>query len=119
MTADMSTCEEQILVSLGSPVIDCHSSRHIVGNRGAIQLSLIPLEPVIFLQGDGRLGRHSENKPAVTRGYLHLKVNQQAKIKSICVSFHGLARFQPLGGMSLFALGTKTTLPSVSHIANA
>lgn len=90
-------------MSLDPPVIDCHSLRHAVGIRGAIQLCFIPLEPVIFLQGDVRPGHHSEGKPAVTRGYLHLKVTQQTKIKSICVSFHGLARFQPLGGMSFIS----------------
>jgi len=68
-----------------------------VGTRGGIQLSFILLEPVMYLQGDEKSGRHFKSRPAVSRGYLLLKVTQMAKIKSIRVSFHGLTRFQSLG----------------------
>ncbi|KAJ5385776.1 hypothetical protein N7509_008317, partial [Penicillium cosmopolitanum] len=84
--------------SLEAPIGRCHSSSHVVGIRGGLKLSFILLEPVIYLQGDGKPDRHSKNQPAVSRGYLHLEVTKPTKIKGICVSFHGLARFQPLGG---------------------
>jgi len=86
--------------SLDDPVGNCRSSSHVVGIRGGLQLSFILLEPVIYLQGDGYRDRDSKNQPAICRGYLHLKVTKPTKIKSICVSFHGLARLQPLGESS-------------------
>ena len=85
-------------------VSNCRSSSHVVGIRGGLQVSFILLEPVIYLQGDGKPDRYSKNQPAISRGYLQLKVTKPTKIKSICVSFHGLARFQQLGGTSFTCL---------------
>lgn len=89
-----------MMQSLNAPVGNVRSSSHVVGTRGGLKLSFILLEPVIYLQGDGKPDRQSKNQPAVSRGYLHLEVTKPTKIKSICVSFHGLSRFQPLGGTS-------------------
>ena len=98
--AGSATCNKYMMESLDDPVGNCRSSSHVVGIRGGLQLSFILLEPVIYLQGDGYRDRDSKNQPAICRGYLHLKVTKPTKIKSICVSFHGLARLQPLGGPS-------------------
>ncbi|KAJ5382067.1 uncharacterized protein N7496_004495 [Penicillium cataractarum] len=98
--ADLATCKKYSMESLGDPVSNCRYSSHAVGMRGELQLSFILLEPVVYLQGDGKSDRHAKNHPAISRGYLHLKLTKPTKIKSICVSFHGVARLQPLGESS-------------------
>lgn len=91
--------------TLGPPDINCHSPRHLVGVRRGIQLSFILLEPVVYLQGHSTPSGACKNKPAVLRGYLHLKVTEPTKIRRICVSFRGLVQLELSGGMSLSCLG--------------
>lgn len=88
--------------ALDDPVGNCRSSSNVVGIRGGLHLSFVLLEPVIYLQADGKPDRHTENQPAICRGYLHLKVTKPTKIKSICACFHGVETFKPLGGTSSF-----------------
>lgn len=86
--------------TLGPPGIT-RSPSHVEGARRGIQVNLILLEPVVYFQGPSTHSSSCKNKPAVLRGYLHLKVTEPTKIRSICVYFHGLAQFRLWGGMCL------------------
>ena len=61
-----------------------------LASGNGVSLSIALAEPVLFLQGMDQNGS-ADRTTTMLRGNLHLRVSKSAKIKTICLNFHGRA----------------------------
>ncbi|KAJ5482747.1 hypothetical protein N7539_006193 [Penicillium diatomitis] len=66
-------------------------------SRGGVSLKFLMLEPVVYLQGDGKNDHHTAGNTALLRGNIQMHVTQPTRVKSFSLSFCGKALVSPFG----------------------